>query len=190
MTVTTTPVRTVQRWTLPSELAGAIPRDVQLSPGGRVVAALATALGLAALIAAIALSIPRGVPLWAIPLIPASLLVAVAGIVRGLRRSWMLLSEGRAAQARVVNQKKVRRDNRTAYQITCEFRDLSGAIHTMRYDVMKAPPSLGSEMTVVYHRDDPRRHAVYPFRLVRPVRAPQPASRTRTRRSSFLAGHV
>jgi hypothetical protein len=188
MTVTTS-VRDAQRWTFPSELAGDIPRDVELAPAGRVVAALATALGVAALAAAIVLSIPTGVPLWAIPLIPASLLAAVWGIVHGLRRSWMLLSEGRAAQARVVNQKKVHRDKHTAYQITCEFRDLSGATHTMRYDVMKAPPAIGSELTIVYHRDDPRWHAVYPLRLVRPVRAPQRAHRTRGRESSFLAGH-
>ena len=186
----TTSVQTAQRWTLPSELAGAIPRDVQLSPDGRVVGALAAALGMAAIIAPIALSIPRGVPLWVIPLVPASLFVAVAGIVRGLRRNWVLLSEGRAAQARVVSQKKVHRDKHTAYQITCEFRDLSGALHTMRYDAMKAPPAIGTELTIVYHRDDPRWHAVYPLRLVRPVRAPQPSGRTRRRSASFLAGHV
>ena len=186
----TTSVQTTQWWTLPSELAGAIPRDVQLSPGGRAAAAVAVALGLGALVAAIALSIPRGVPPWVIPLVPASLLVAAAGIVHGLRRNWMLLSEGRAAQARVVSQKKVHRDKHTAYQITCEFRDLSGALHTMRYDVMKAPPAIGTELTIVYHRDDPRWHAVYPLRLVRPVRAPQPSRRTRRRSASFLAGHV
>ena len=186
----TTSVQTAPRWTFPSELAGDIPRDVQLSPAGRVVAALTAALGIAALVAAIALSIPRGVPLWVIPLIPASLLVAVAGIARGLRRNWMLLSEGRAAQGRVISQKKVHRDKHTAYQITCEFRDLSGALHTMRYDVMKAPPAIGAELTIVYHRDDPRWHAVYPLRLVRPVRAPQPSRRTRRRNAFFLAGHV
>jgi hypothetical protein len=113
---------------------------------------------------------PRGIPPWAIPLASGSLLAAAGAIVRSLRRSWVLLSEGRAVQARVLRQKKVRRDKHTAYEITCEFRDLSGAMHTMRYDALKAPPSVGAELTIVYHRDDPRWHAVYPLRFVRPTR--------------------
>ena len=56
MTVTTS-ARTVQRWTLPSELAGMVPRDVQLSPAGRVVAALAAALIVAAFGAALGMSV-------------------------------------------------------------------------------------------------------------------------------------
>lgn len=182
-------VPTSRRWTLPTELAGAVPRDVQLSAAGLTVAVLAAAMSVAALGSAIVMSIPRGVPLWAIPLVPGSLLLAAGAIARGLRRNWMLLSEGRAAQARVVSQKKVHRDKHTAYEITCEFRDLSGAMHTMRYDVMKAPPPIGSELTVVYHRDDPRWHSVYPLRLVRPARAPHRARR-RGRRSSFLDGRA
>jgi hypothetical protein len=127
---------------------------------------------------------PRGVPLWTIPLVSGVLLIMAAAIARELRRSWVLLSEGRAVQARVLSQKKVTRDKHTAYQITCEFRDLSGARHTMRYDdTSKAPPAVGAALTVVYHRDDPRRHAVYPFQLVRPTRAPEPARR---RRASFV----
>jgi hypothetical protein len=188
MTVTTSS-RTVQRWTMPSELAGAVPRDVELSAAGKTVAALSAVLGAAAVIAATVLSIPRGVPLWAIPLVPAALLLAAGAIAWGVRRDWVLLSEGRAAGARVVSQKKVHRDKHTAYEITCEFRDLSGAMHTMRYDAAKAPPAVGAELTVVYHRDDPRRHTVYPLRLVRPSRAPQ-RSRARRRTSSFLHGRA
>jgi hypothetical protein len=270
MTVTTS-ARTVQRWALPSELAGMVPRDVRLSSAGRVVAALAAALMAAAVAAAIALSIavaggrehrervlvdaqtisvdrtggehprrivsyrfavddrsyqgrtrlregdhrevfqgtlipveyvasdpaenwirgyePRGVPPWTIPLVSGSLLAAAAGVARGLRRSCVLLSEGRAVEARVLSQKKVQRDKHSAYEITCEFRDLSGALHSMRYDVLKAPPAVGTALTIVYHRDDPRWHAVYPLRNVRPARAPQRARRTSRRRSSFLEGH-
>jgi hypothetical protein len=115
---------------------------------------------------------PRGVPLWLIPLVSASLLAVAGGLVRLLRRNWLLLSEGRAVQGRVLSQRKVRRDKHPAYDITSEFRDLSGAVHTMRYDVLKAPPAVGSTLTVVYHRDDPRWHAVYPLALVRPLRVP------------------
>jgi hypothetical protein len=270
MTVTIS-ARTVQRWALPSELAGMVPRDVRLSSAGRIVAALVAALIAAALAAAIAMSIavgsgdrrrervlvdaqavsvdrtrgehprrnvsyrflvegrayegrtrlreadhrevfrgtlipveyvpsdpaenwirgyePRGVPPWAIPLVSGLLLAAAAGVARGLRRSWVLLSEGRAVEARVLSQKKVQRDKHTAYEITCEFRDLSGALHSMRYDVPKAPPPVGTALTIVYHRDDPRWHAVYPLRLVRPARVPQRARRTSRRRSTFLEGN-
>jgi hypothetical protein len=259
MTVMTS-TRTVSRWTLPPELTGMVPRDVQLSPAGRTLAALVAALILAAVAAAIAMSVaattaderrsrafidaqaltvertrgehprrivtysfsidgrsyegrtrlregdrrevirgsrlpveyvvstpsvnwiagyePRGVPLWLIPLVSVSLLAAAGGIARLLRRNWLLLSEGRAVQARVLSQRKVRRDKHPAYEITSEFRDLSGALHTMRYDVLKAPPAVGSTLTVVYHRDDPRWRAVYPLALVRPTRAPQPSRRS------------
>lgn len=259
MTVMTS-ARSVARWTVPPELSGMIPRDVQLSPAGRTLAALVAALIMAALVAAIAMSVaaataaergprasvdaralrvertrgerPRrivsytfsidgrtyggrttlrerdhrdvfqgtllpveyvvsnpgvnwirgyergGLPVWLIPLVSISLLAAAGGIARLLRRSWVLLSEGRAVQARVLSQRKVRRDKHPAYEITSEFRDLSGARHTMRYDVLKAPPAVGSTLTVVYHRDDPRWHAVYPLQLVRPTRAPQPPTRT------------
>jgi hypothetical protein len=270
MTVTPS-VRTVQRWMLPSELTGMVPRDVQLSAAGRTAAAIVAALIAAALGAAIVMTIaiaggpreraivdaqtvivertrgehprrivsyrfvvdggsfqgrtrlregdhrdvfqgtlipveyvasdpnvnwvrgyePRGIPPWAIPLVSGSLLAVAAAIARGLRRGWVLLSEGRAVQAWVLSQKKVRRDKHTAYEITCEFRDLSGAMHTMRYDALKAPPPVGAALTVVYHRDDPRWHAVYPLRFVRPTRAPQRAQRTSRRRSSsFLEGNA
>lgn len=271
MTVTTS-ARTVQRWTLPSELAGMVPRDVQLSSAGRIVAALAAALIVAAFGTALGMSVavarggerreralvdartvavertrgehprrivsygfeleggsyqgrtrlregdrrdlfqgtlipveyvvsdpklnwirgyePRGVPPWAIPLVSVSLLAAAAATARGLRRSWRLLSEGRAVEARVLSQKKVRRDKHTAYEIACEFRDLSGATHTMRYDVLKAPPSVGTALTILYHRDDPRWHGVYPLRYVRPTRAPQRARRRGRRTSSFLEGNT
>ena len=271
MTLTTS-ARTAQRWTMPSELAGMVPRDVQLSSAGRIVAALVAALTMAALGAALGMSIavarggerreralvdaptvavertrgdhprrivrygfevegrsyqgrtrlregdrrdlfqgtlvpveyvisdpkvnwirgyePRGVPPWAIPLVSGSLLAVAALIARGLRRSWRLLSEGRAVEARVLSQKKVRRDKHTAYEITCEFRDLSGATHTMRYDALKAPPSVGTALTIVYHRDDPRWQAVYPLRYVHPTRAPQRARRRGQRKSSFLEGNT
>src|SRR2546426_940320 len=52
---------------------------------------------------------PGGVPPWAVPLLSGALLAAAAGITWRLRRDWVLLSEGRAALARVTSQKKVHR---------------------------------------------------------------------------------
>jgi hypothetical protein len=114
---------------------------------------------------------PRPVPAWAVPLV-AGVLIALAGAIAWhLRRDWVLMSEGRGVQGRVIGQKKVHRDKHTAYQITCSFQDFSGATRTMHYDVAKAPPAAGTPITIVYHRDNPRWNRVYPLKFVRPARA-------------------
>ena len=134
---------------------------------------------------------PGGVPPWAVPLLSGALLAAAAGITWRLRRDWVLLSEGRAALARVTSPKKVHRDKHTAYEITTVFQDLSGATHTMRYDASKTPPPVGTLVAIVYHRDNPRWNTVYPLKFVRPSRAPVRARPSRGERAaSFLAGNA
>ncbi|PYR72707.1 MAG: hypothetical protein DMF86_22770 [Acidobacteria bacterium] len=134
---------------------------------------------------------PGGVPPWAVPLLSGALLAAAAGITWRLRRDWVLLSEGRAALARVTSQKKVHRDKHTAYEITSVFQDLSGATHTMRYDASKTPPPVGTLVAIVYHRDNPRWNTAYPLKFVRPSRAPVRARPSRGERAaSFLAGNA
>jgi len=117
---------------------------------------------------------PAGVPLWMIPLTTLLLLVTAAVIARRVRRQWILLSEGRVAQARVTDFKQVHRDKRTAYRVSYEFETLSGAKQTARYEIGKRPPPIGTVMPVVYHRDRPQWSAVYPLQLVRPVRETGP----------------
>ena len=114
---------------------------------------------------------PRPVPAWLIPIISGALLAAAGAIAWGVRRDWVLLSEGRSVLGRVIAQKKVRRGEHTAHQVTCTFEDFSGAIRTMRYDVGKAPPAPGAPIAIVYHRDNPRWSHVYPLTFVRPARA-------------------
>jgi hypothetical protein len=242
---------------LPPELAGAVPRDVRLTAGGLVVAALAVAVAVGALVAAIVMSVvymrasderrlrerdgvaadavvvqvvekrgdgphrvvtyrydvnggsytgrtalrnsdhrvlsigapvriglvpsqperswvigyePTGFPLWVIPLTVSSLLVAAIGLAWSVRRQWTLLSEGRAARARVTALKKVSSDKGKRYRVTYEFQTLSGALQRSRCDVGKTPPAIGATIPVVYHRDRPEWSATYPMQLVRPGR--------------------
>jgi hypothetical protein len=242
---------------LPTELLGSVPRDVRLTVGGLVVAAVAIALAAGALVVAIFMSIAyarasderrlreheavaaeaevvqvvarrgeeqrrdatyryevdgrtytgrtrlhkgdrrdltqggvvhiaylrsnpetswmvgygsAGFPGWMIPLTVLSLLATAAAIARGVRRQWVLLSEGRAAQARVTGLKKVHNDKRRAYRVSYEFRTLSGATQTSRCEVGKAPPPVGTVIPIVYHRDQPAWSAAYPLQLVRPGR--------------------
>lgn len=255
---TTHAVRTAETLRLPSELLGAIPRDVRLTGGGVAATLVALAMAIGALASAILMSVayvhaeerrqlrereriaieaevaqvalrrgehPRrivtyryevdgrsytgrtvlrqsdrravveggpisvayvqshpetnwtigyeadGFPLWVIPLTSVSLLLAAAAITWSVRRQWVLLSEGRVAQARVTAYKKVRKEHRTAYRVSYEFQALSGATRTARCDVGKKPPPLGTMIPVVYHRDQPQWSAAYPLAFVRPSRA-------------------
>lgn len=114
-----------------------------------------------------------GFPIWMIPLTVLAMLATAAAITRGVRRQWILLSEGRVAQARITGQKKVRKDKRTAYRVSYEFQTLSGARQTSRCEVGKAPPPVGSVIPIVYHRDKPQWSAAYPLQLVKPGRLVQ-----------------
>jgi hypothetical protein len=125
---------------------------------------------------------PGGFPIWMIPPVSISLLVAAALTARSVRREWTLLSEGRVAQARVTAFKRTQTDKRRGYRVSCEFQDLSGATRTARYDTGKTPPAIGALVTIVYHRDNPRWNATCPLRFVRPARTP--ASFQGTRRST------
>ena len=113
---------------------------------------------------------PSGFPFWVIPLVTLLLLLAAAAVAWTVRRQWLLLSEGRGAQARVTATKKVHSDKHRAYRVSYEFRTISGATMTSKCDVAKAPPALGAMIPIVYHRDAPQWSAVYPLQLVRPGR--------------------
>ncbi len=110
-----------------------------------------------------------GIPFWVGPV--AALCLAVIGIFPwySLRRQWMLLAEGRPAQAQVTVFKKVRHQHGYHYQVSYEFRTMSGATRTGRYNAQKSPPASGTTIQVVYNPDRPEDSMPYPLALVRPA---------------------
>ena len=113
---------------------------------------------------------PDTFPLVLIPLVSIALLSGAAAITWGVRRQWVLLSEGRVAQARVTGQKKVHSDKHQASRVSYEFQTLSGSTQKGHYDVGKNPPPIGTIVPVVYHRETPRWSTAYPLQFVRPSR--------------------
>jgi len=99
-----------------------------------------------------------------------SLLIVATALVWVVRRQRILLSEGRAARARVMALKKVSSDKGKRYRVTYEFQTLSGARQQSRCEIGKTPPAIGATIPVVYHRDRPDWSATYPLQLVRPGR--------------------
>jgi hypothetical protein len=114
---------------------------------------------------------PRVFPIWPIPVVAAALLASALAVAWSVSRQRVLLSEGRVAEARITGQKVVRHDKGKAYRVSYEFRTLSGARHTGRYDTGRTPPPTGAILSIVYHRDNPQWSTGYPLRLVRPARA-------------------
>jgi hypothetical protein len=112
----------------------------------------------------------RRFPLWTIPLATVSLLLVAAAVAWSVRWQWILLSEGRGAQARVTAAKKVSSDKGKRYRVSYEFRTISGATQISRCSIGKAAPAVGTVMPIVYHRDKPHWSAAYPLELVRPGR--------------------
>jgi hypothetical protein len=108
-----------------------------------------------------------------IPIVSLALLAFAGGLAWTIRRQWILLSEGRVAFGKVTAQKKVQGHNHKYYRVAYEFETLSGARVTVRVDVNRTPPAIGTRVPVIYHRDMPRWSTLYPLRLVRPVRAAQ-----------------
>ena len=110
---------------------------------------------------------PRGVPSFAPVLTGLALLFPVPFVFNALRRQKRLLEEGRAALAKVVTMKKVQRQHHSVYRVRYEFRTLSGGLAKGKAEVNKNVPAEGSEITVLYHPDDPEWNTRYPLSLVR-----------------------
>jgi hypothetical protein len=112
---------------------------------------------------------PSSGPLWPAPLVAVSLALASLIPWISLRREWMLLMDGRAAEARVTGAKKFSSSHggRT-YRVNYEFRTLGGGARTGKYSTQQAPPAEGATIQVIYDPDNPARSAPYPLPLVRP----------------------
>jgi hypothetical protein len=113
---------------------------------------------------------PSGPPVAAMVAAPLSL--AFGGVMFGwsVQRQRQLLAEGRAAQARAVEVKKrwIRSEGQKPYRVWYEFETLSGAKQKVRLDARKKA-QVGTAVTLIYDRENPRRCAVYPLPMVRVV---------------------
>ena len=112
---------------------------------------------------------PSGVPFWAGPVVAIGLALSALVLGYALRRQWVLLMEGRAALAQVTRSKKVRSQHGAHYIVYYEFRLMSGAASSGRYNSRRSPPPDGTTICVVYDPDRPTRSARYPLTLVRLV---------------------
>jgi hypothetical protein len=110
---------------------------------------------------------PRGVPPWAGPVVAMGLALSAPLFWYALRRQWVLLMEGRGALAQVTRSKKMRSQHGAHYDVDYEFRLMSGAVGSGRYNSKQSPPPDGTTICVVYDPDRPNRSARYPLTLVR-----------------------
>ncbi len=106
--------------------------------------------------------------LWDGPLVALALALTSLAPWFSLRWQWMLLMDGREAEARVTAVKKVQgsKGGRTS-QVSFEFRTPSGGVRTGRYSTQKPPPADGESIRIIYDPDNPGRNAPYPLSLVR-----------------------
>jgi hypothetical protein len=112
----------------------------------------------------------EGIPIWLPPLVAVNLAAGAAGIAFVLRREAALLIHGRPALGRVIDAKRINQGGghgaKTQYRLTVEYRLMSGALQTARFD-RRQEIAVGSSVIVVYDRDNSRRSQLYPFPLVR-----------------------
>jgi hypothetical protein len=111
---------------------------------------------------------PRGVPVFlSLVAVPLAMTGVIMLIVLNRRRQ--LLTYGRATEARVIASKRYSRGSHGGhgYHVDFEFRLLSGARRTGRFDVHKDPPAEGSSVAIVYDCDEPRRLMRYPAGMFR-----------------------
>ncbi len=83
-----------------------------------------------------------------------------------IRRDSRLLADGKAAPARVTGYRHDKGGKRLRY----EFRSSDGVTRKGGGGTMRKPPAIGSIITILYDRDNPRRNHPYPLEMVRPAR--------------------
>jgi hypothetical protein len=156
---------------IPVELRRSIPREVELSPAGRLLMAAAAVLLAAAPIVSIGLSVAADhAPIWAGPVFFLSLFSAGVALMRVIHGQRELLSSGRPAVSRVTETRKVHGSHgHQGIEIRHEFAVLSGARQTGTFAANTKPPAPGSEIIVLYDAETPSRSARYPLPLVRCV---------------------
>jgi hypothetical protein len=114
-------------------------------------------------------SSPSLTPTWPAIVIPAASVLAALSLILLVRRQLNLLSYGRPAVAVVIRVDKKRSDHGPYWRVQYEWTLLSGATRRGSYTVRRTPPDVGSEIVILYERDNPSRSSKYPLSLVRLV---------------------
>jgi len=110
----------------------------------------------------------RGLPVGVAYVVASIPTVASLLIMAAVRRQRTLLSEGRAAPARITSVKKHHGSHgATHHEIHYEFPLLGGGMATGRAAAPKSAAA-GGTVVVLYDPDRPARNQPYPFSLVTP----------------------
>jgi hypothetical protein len=103
-------------------------------------------------------------PLW-LPFVLGAFLAGLGALlIFLLRRQMYLLREGRAALGLVTRYSQATEGKKHVHY---EFRLLSGGIVKGRSGPTHRVPAIGSKVCVIYDRDNPGRHALYPMDLIK-----------------------
>jgi hypothetical protein len=103
------------------------------------------------------------VPVWLGLAVPLMLLVPASVMVFQVRKQWDLLSEGRPAPGTITGLRRTDKGTFVRYQ----FRVPDGSVIQGWSNGGRHAPGVGSQITVLYDPDHPRRYASYPMALVR-----------------------
>ena len=109
---------------------------------------------------------PRRFPMWPAYLLPSAALLGSAAALALLRRQRRLLTDGRLAMATITRVDKKRSDKGTYWRVEYQWQLLSGATRRARYRHSGKQPAIGTQLPIIYDRDNPRRQGRYPLPLV------------------------
>ena len=111
---------------------------------------------------------PQVTPIWAGPLVPSMIMVGVVVFAFEMRRASALLAEGRTAEGVVTKITSRGEGGRGRHQrARYEFADMTGRKWQGSYGPVRVIPAIGTKLTVVYDKDNPKRNERYPMRLVK-----------------------
>jgi hypothetical protein len=88
-------------------------------------------------------------------------------LLAGVHQQRTRLAEWRATMARVTKTEKHKGGEGETWRIEYEWELLSGAVRRGRRDVAKKPPEPGELIPLLYERDSPQRHTLWPLSFVR-----------------------
>ena len=112
-------------------------------------------------------STPSRDRIWPAYVVPVGGFVCTLLMVALIRRQLEILRNGAPAVATVTKVKKGTSDHGTSWRVEYQWRLLSGATRTGRYNHNKRrAPEIGSVIPILYDRDEPKRSRKYPLSLV------------------------